>query len=101
MNTPGRAYALRRLAETKRRNSRSVARGGGATIGGKHVSGATYTRKTGVTKANAKRAAKRKPQKGHGGKFGRYSTAQLRSMASKAKKSRTGRKTKRRSKSRR
>jgi hypothetical protein len=57
MSTPGRAYALRRLGATKKANTRALAAGKKPTLGGKKVSAATYTKRTGMTKARAKKIA--------------------------------------------
>lgn len=89
MGTPGRAFALRRMGETRRRNRNAVARGGKAKIGGKTVSAATYSKRTGMTKTKAKAARKRSPKAGpHKGRFSQYSTAQLRKMSATGKKKR-------------
>lgn len=63
MSTPGRARALRALAARKRSNTARMARGEKPIIGGKKVTPATYTRRTGMTKAKAKKAQSRRRRK--------------------------------------
>ena len=82
MSTPGRAYALRRLAATRRANRNAMAAGRKPTLGGKRVSAATFTRRTGVTKTAARKRTKASSSsRGHGGRFASYSNTQLRSMS--------------------
>ena len=78
-STPGRAYALRRLAATKRANAQRIARGEQPVVEGKRVSRGSL--EGGPQSATEAKERLKKPKAKASGKFARFSTAQLKRMA--------------------